>query len=160
MTVGRIFTKIYIFLSLSWAFFRKPEKLGSHTGSKWWPGRERWLKWPIDPVQVWCIETSSESNLIGLHLPCTATARARDIRRGPIQNCKLENKIQKVTQPLPNYDFTFTTDMSSVSLITCLQLMEFSRFRHRIIWNLIVFFFGELPVTSRDITAAELHRSA
>ena len=21
-----------------WAFFRKPEKLGSHTGSKWWPG--------------------------------------------------------------------------------------------------------------------------
>ena len=27
-----------IFISLSWAFFRKREKLGSHTGSKWWPG--------------------------------------------------------------------------------------------------------------------------
>ena len=34
MMVGRISTKLYIFISLSWAFFRKPEKLGSHTGSK------------------------------------------------------------------------------------------------------------------------------
>ena len=34
MMVGRISTKIYIFISLSWAFFRKPEKLGSHAGSK------------------------------------------------------------------------------------------------------------------------------
>jgi len=34
MTVGRIFTKniyLYIFILV---FFRKPEKLGSHTGSK------------------------------------------------------------------------------------------------------------------------------
>jgi len=31
MTVGRLFTKIYIFIL---GFFRKPEKLGSHTGSK------------------------------------------------------------------------------------------------------------------------------
>ena len=39
-----------------WAFFRKPEILGSHTGSGWWtqwPGRERWPKWPIDPVTQW-----------------------------------------------------------------------------------------------------------
>jgi len=61
MTVGRIFTKIYIFISLSWAFFRKPEKLGSHTRSEWWPGdpvtrwpeRERWPTWPIDPMTQW-----------------------------------------------------------------------------------------------------------
>jgi len=31
MTVGRIFTKIYIFILV---FFRKPEKLGSHAGSE------------------------------------------------------------------------------------------------------------------------------
>jgi len=30
--------------------FRKPEKLWSHTGSKWWPGRERWPKWPTKLV--------------------------------------------------------------------------------------------------------------
>jgi len=34
MTVGRIFTKKYISTSLSWAFFRKTEKLGSHIASK------------------------------------------------------------------------------------------------------------------------------
>ena len=35
-----------------WAFFRKPEKLGSHRVKKRtrWPGRERW---PIDPVTQW-----------------------------------------------------------------------------------------------------------
>jgi len=55
MTVGRIFTKIYIFISLSWAFFRKPEKLGSHTRSKWWPGDRTWkmtqmTHWSGDPM--------------------------------------------------------------------------------------------------------------
>jgi len=45
MTVGRIFTKIY--------------KLGktrvSHRVKMMtrWPGRERWPKWPIDPVTQW-----------------------------------------------------------------------------------------------------------
>ena len=41
-----------------WAFFRKPEKLGSHTGSKWWPGdpdvkddpNDPLTRWPNDPV--------------------------------------------------------------------------------------------------------------
>ena len=48
-----------------WAFFRKQEKLGSHTGSKWWPGdpvNRMWkitqmTHWPGDPVthfRVWC----------------------------------------------------------------------------------------------------------
>jgi len=32
MTVGRIFTKIYIFISLFWAFFRKPENSGLTPG--------------------------------------------------------------------------------------------------------------------------------
>jgi len=39
-------------------FFRKPEKLGSHTGSKWWPGdpdekddpNDPLTRWPNDPV--------------------------------------------------------------------------------------------------------------
>ena len=44
MTDGRIFARIYIFTSLSWAFFRKPEKLGSHTTSNWWLA---------DPVTHW-----------------------------------------------------------------------------------------------------------
>ena len=41
-----------------WAFFRKPEKLGSHTGSKWCPGdpdvkddpNDQLTRWPNDPV--------------------------------------------------------------------------------------------------------------
>ena len=53
MTVGRIFTKIYIFISLSWAFFRKPEKLGSHSGSKWWPGDPDVKDDPNDPLTWW-----------------------------------------------------------------------------------------------------------
>jgi len=40
-------------------FFRKPEKLGSHTGSKWWPGdpdvkddpHDLLTRWPNDPVR-------------------------------------------------------------------------------------------------------------
>ena len=40
---------LYIFI---FGFFRKPEKLGSHTGSKWRPGK-RWPRWPIDPVTQW-----------------------------------------------------------------------------------------------------------
>ena len=50
-----------------WAFFRKPERLGSHTGSKWWPGdpvtrtwkMTHWPNhWPGDPItqfHVWCL---------------------------------------------------------------------------------------------------------
>ena len=55
MTVGRIFTKIYIFISLSWAFFENRKNSGLTQGQNddrvtRWPGRERWPKWPIDPV--------------------------------------------------------------------------------------------------------------
>ena len=32
MTVGRIFTKLYIFISLSWAFIRKTENSGLTPG--------------------------------------------------------------------------------------------------------------------------------
>jgi len=47
------YISLYLYLGL---FVRKPEKLGSHTGSKWWPGdpdSDRWPKWPIDPVTQW-----------------------------------------------------------------------------------------------------------
>ena len=55
MTVVRIFTNIYIFIL---CFFQKPEKLGSHTGSKWWPcdpdvednPNDQLTRWPNDPV--------------------------------------------------------------------------------------------------------------
>jgi len=36
-----------------WAFFRKPEKLGSHTGSKWWPGDPDVKVDPNDPLTRW-----------------------------------------------------------------------------------------------------------
>jgi len=58
MTVARIFTKnIYLYIFIL-GFLRKPEKLGSHTGSKWWPGEpdvkddpnDRVTRWPNDPV--------------------------------------------------------------------------------------------------------------
>jgi len=58
MTVGRILIKTYIFISLSWAFLKTGKKLGSHTGSKWWPGdpdvkddqNDPWTRWSNDPV--------------------------------------------------------------------------------------------------------------
>jgi len=55
MTVGRILIKIYIFISLSWAFLKTGKKLGSHTGSKWWPDvkddqNDPLTRWPNDPV--------------------------------------------------------------------------------------------------------------
>ena len=53
MTVGRIFTKIYIFISLSWDFFQKLEKLKSHTESKWWPGDPDVKDDPNDPLTRW-----------------------------------------------------------------------------------------------------------
>jgi len=62
MTVGRIFTKIYIFISLSWTFFRKPEKLGSHSGSKWWPGDPDVKDDPNDPLTRWPKWPSSMSD--------------------------------------------------------------------------------------------------
>jgi len=47
-----------------WAFFRKLEKLGSHTGSKWWPGRKRW---PTDQETQW---PSSMSAAVLLKFAC------------------------------------------------------------------------------------------
>jgi len=34
-------------------FFRKPEKLGSHTGPKWWPGNPDVKDDPNDPLTRW-----------------------------------------------------------------------------------------------------------
>jgi len=56
MTVGRILIKTYIFISLSWAFLKTGKKTRvSHRVKIMtrWPGRERWPKWPIDPVTQW-----------------------------------------------------------------------------------------------------------
>ena len=36
-----------------WAFFRKPEKLWSHNGSKWWPGDPDVKDDPNDPLTRW-----------------------------------------------------------------------------------------------------------
>ena len=36
-----------------WAFFRKPEKLGSHTGSKWWPGDPLTQTWKMTQMTHW-----------------------------------------------------------------------------------------------------------
>ena len=45
-----------------WVFFRKSEKLGSRSHRvkmmTRWPGRERWPKWPIDPVTQWFLSMS------------------------------------------------------------------------------------------------------
>ena len=53
MTVGPIFTKnIYLYIFIL-GFFRKPEKLGSHTRSKWWPGDQDVKDDPNDPLTRW-----------------------------------------------------------------------------------------------------------
>ena len=36
-----------------WAFFRKPEKLGSHAGSKWWPGDPVTWTWKMTQMTHW-----------------------------------------------------------------------------------------------------------
>ena len=41
---------LYIFIL---GFFWKPEKLGSHTGSKWWPGDPDMKNDPNDPLTRW-----------------------------------------------------------------------------------------------------------
>jgi len=47
-------------------FFRKPGKPPrvSHRVKMitWWPGRERWPKWPIDPVTQWPSSMSSDTD--------------------------------------------------------------------------------------------------
>jgi len=48
-------------------FFRKPGKLGSHTESKWWPGRERWPKRPTDPVP--CLMAVDERPKVSCLIP-------------------------------------------------------------------------------------------
>ena len=49
------FQKIYIFISLSWVFSKTGKTRVSHRVKMMtrWPGRERWPKWPIDPVTQW-----------------------------------------------------------------------------------------------------------
>jgi len=46
-------TDFRIFISLSWVVFRKPEKLGSHTASKWWPANPEVKDDPNDPLTRW-----------------------------------------------------------------------------------------------------------
>ena len=57
-----------------WAFFRKPEKLGCHTGSKWWPGdpdvkddpNDPLTRWPNDPVpRLWGRYRRGSRTLVG-----------------------------------------------------------------------------------------------
>jgi len=47
--------KIYIFISLSWALSKTGKTRVSQRVKMMtrWPGRERWPKWPIDPVTQW-----------------------------------------------------------------------------------------------------------
>ena len=47
------FSQKYITLYLYIGFFRKPEKLGSHIGSKWWPGDPDVKDDPNDPLTQW-----------------------------------------------------------------------------------------------------------
>ena len=57
---------IYLYLGL---FFRKPEKLGSHTGSEWWPGDPH-VK--VDPVTQWPSSMSGQDPLGMEHFRWTA----------------------------------------------------------------------------------------
>ena len=58
---------LYIFIL---GFFRKPEKLGFHTGSKWWPGdpdvkddsNDPLTRWPNDPVP--CLDDTTATGKI------------------------------------------------------------------------------------------------
>jgi len=50
MTVGRIFTKIYIFISLSWAFFENRENSGLTPGQSDDPGDPDVKDHPNDPL--------------------------------------------------------------------------------------------------------------
>ena len=55
-----------------WAFFRKPEKLGSYTGSKWWPSdpvTRTWkmtqmTHWPGDPMTQFHVWSTSSPQQI------------------------------------------------------------------------------------------------
>jgi len=52
-----------------WAFFENRKNSGLTPGQNddpvtGWPGRERWPKWPIDPVTQWPSSISGESKLL------------------------------------------------------------------------------------------------
>jgi len=61
ITVGRIFTKnigLYLYIFILDFFSKTGKTRVSHRVKMmtWWPGRERWPKWPIDPMtqfHVW-----------------------------------------------------------------------------------------------------------
>ena len=64
------FSPKYISLYLYLGLFRKPEKLGFHTGSKWWPGdpdvkddpNDPLTRWPNDPVP--CLDDTTATGKI------------------------------------------------------------------------------------------------
>ena len=72
-------------------FFRKPEKLRSHTGSKWWPGDpdvkdDRLTRWPSDPVQC---------------LVRTVRARSDPGRRSPDEDAEFSGVFVRRTEHRP-----------------------------------------------------------
>ena len=95
MTVGQISTKIYIIISLSWAFFSKTGKTRvSYTGSNWWladPVTRTWkmtqmTHWPGDPMtqfHVWCPawDEIPERRILGDSAKHRNVARSATMRR-------------------------------------------------------------------------------
>ena len=69
------------------AFFRKPEKLVSHTGSKWWPGdpdvkdnpNDPLTRWPNDPVPC-LVSTATTWCAQGIQTYSTLQSLQRDFR--------------------------------------------------------------------------------
>ena len=49
-------------------FFRKPEKLGSHTGSKWWPGDPVTRTWKTTQMTHWPGDPMTQFHVWSLHL--------------------------------------------------------------------------------------------
>ena len=69
-----------------WAFFRKPENVGSHTGSKWWPGdsvTRTWkmtqmTHWPGDPMTQFHVWSTDPLRYWTIDLPKIPEPRGQD----------------------------------------------------------------------------------
>ena len=118
MTVGPIFTKIYIFISLSWTFFENRKNSGLTSGQMMtrWPGRERWPKWPIDPVTQW--PSSMSANRVSRYQKGKTNldfTEARDSewqwhQLGHMQVCKSAPCSRQTTTPAPHHSVFYRPD--------------------------------------------------
>ena len=159
MMVGRIFTKIYIFIL---GFFRKPEKLGSHTRSEWWPCDPDVKDDPNDPVpclvyitlnprsfaEPWWVTLDSvrenvcnySKNAKSHHFGFWKTQKRTHSFRGHLITPDFNTQLPKIsTGELPTSDILLYNNVSVITQLTTfydLLTSHLKNVKSHVFWNL------------------------